>query len=204
MICIRPGISALALAAAMAATFPGAAMAQTGARSAGSDYSLLPYTHRGYVGILVGKPEFKAGCGLGGFTCDDPSVAGSIYTGGMFNDWIGLELGYVNTGRADRGGGRTRAQGVNLRAVLRVPVGGLSAFVKGGGLYGQTRVTADPLSGIAGGKERGWGASYGGGIGYDFTARQGVVLEWSRHQFRFPGEGRQDVDTTSLGYVIRF
>jgi hypothetical protein len=173
---------------------------------AGEDaYSLLPYTRRGYFGINLGRPRFHAACGSGVYACDDPNVGVSIYTGGLFNDWVGMELGYVNTGEADRAGGDTRAQGVNLSVVLRAPLGSFNVFAKGGAIYGQTRVSSGPLSDVSAGKRRGWGASYGGGVGFDFTPSSGVVLEWSRNEFLFPGNGgRQDVDTTALGYVHRF
>lgn len=168
-------------------------------------YSLLPYTRRGYFGINLGKPEFNTSCGTGLYSCDDPSTGVSIYTGGLFNDWVGMELGYMNTGKADRAGGSTRAQGVNVSLVLRAPLGPFNVFAKGGAIYGQTQVSSELLSGVSDGKRRGWGASYGAGVGFDFTPSSGVVLEWSRNEFRFPGrDGRDEVDTTSLGYVHRF
>lgn len=167
-------------------------------------YSIIPGTRRGYIGLNIGKPEFDLACGSGNYGCNDPDAGVHLYTGGLFNDWLGVELGYVNTGRAERAGGRTRAQGVNLSLVGRLPVGPFNAFVKGGAIYGESRVSTGFLSDQPGGKARGWGASYGAGVGFDFTPRSGVVLEWSRNEFRFPGAGKQDVDMTSLGYVHRF
>jgi hypothetical protein len=168
-------------------------------------YSLLPYTRRGYFGISVGRPEFKNSCGNGAYGCDDPNAGVSIYTGGLFNDWVGMEVGYTNTGKADRSGGETRGQGINVSLVLRAPVGGFSLFAKGGAIYGQTKVSTGVSSDRSAGKRRGWGASYGAGVGFDFTPSSGVVLDWTRNEFRFPGNsGREDVDTTSLGYVYRF
>ncbi len=187
-------------------------VAQAGSGSAGGGsyarddgYSLLPYTRRGYFGINLGKPEINTPCGTGLYACDDPSTGVSVYTGGLFNDWVGMELGYMNTGKADRAGGTTRAQGVNVSLVLRAPLGAFNVFAKGGAIYGQTQVSSDLLSGVPDGKRRGWGASYGAGVGFDFTPTSGLVLEWSRNEFRFPGrDGRDEVDTTSLGYVHRF
>jgi OmpA-OmpF porin, OOP family len=196
---------------------PSGTMAQAGTSSGNSGsmgsgwsrpsdtYSLLPYTRRGYIGLNLGKPEFDLDCGLG-FSCDDPNVGGYLYTGGMFNDWFGAEVGYLYTGKGDRAGGSTSAQGLNLSLVLRAPIGPVNAFAKAGGLYGQTRVSTDPLAlDVSSGKKRGWGASYGLGVGFDFTPTSGVVLEWSRYELRFPGaSGRDNVDMTSLGYVHKF
>jgi hypothetical protein len=168
-------------------------------------YSLLPYTRRGYVGVNLGRTEFDTACGSGGYGCDNPNVSGYFYTGGLFNDWVGLELGYMNSGRADRSGGRTRAEGLNVSLLLRAPLGQFNAFIKGGTTYAQTRVSSGPLSDVPSGKRRAWAPSYGAGLGFDFTPNHGLVLEWNRTEMRFVGiDGRQNVDTTSLGYVYRF
>lgn len=54
------------------------------------------------------------------------------------------------------------------------------------------------------GKDSGWGASYGAGVGLDLTPATSVVLEWARHDFHFAGIGKQDVALTSLGLKYRF
>jgi hypothetical protein len=129
----------------------------------------------------------------------------SVYTGGLVNEWFGVELGYMNTGKAHRAGGDTSAQGVNMSLVARAPMGPVNVFAKGGAIYAQTKVSSDGLSGVPSGKHSGWGGIYGAGVGFDFTPTSGVVLEWSRSELRFPGiDSRQNVDTTSVGYVHRF
>jgi len=173
--------------------------------SSADAYSILPFTRRGYVGLNIGRPELNVGCGTGDYTCDDPDVSGYFYTGGLVNDWLGAEVGYFNSGKADRAGGRTRSQGLNLSAVFRAPLGQFNVFGKVGAMYGETKVSTGPLSNVTSGTERGWGPVYGAGVGFDFTPSSGVVLEWQRHEFRYPGGGgRQDVDNTSVGYVYRF
>ncbi len=200
---------AAALCAALAACLPAHAQSTTGsgmrAASLGSDgYSLLPYTRSGYIGLNLGQPDWRSGC-VAGFGCGDGNVAAYLYTGGLINDVVGAELGYMNAGGADRNGGTSRAQGVNLSLVARVPIGAFNVFAKLGALYGQTRVSADAASGVATGTRRGWGASYAVGMGYDFTPQMGVVLEWARNEFRVPGSGgKQDLDSLSLGLVRRF
>jgi len=171
-----------------------------------SSYSLLPYTLRGYVGLNLGRTKFDLSCGGGGRPCDDNSkLSVNLYTGGMFNDWLGLELGYLNTGKLDRAGGETSAQGVNLLLVGRVPLGSsFNLFAKGGGIYGRTKVTADALSDIPSGSKSGGGLSAAAGIGYDFSPNSGIVLQWSRNKFKFAAEGHPNVDTTQVGYVYKF
>ena len=194
---------AAALGLALATSLP--ALAQTsGSGLRASSYSLLPYTSSGYIGLNLGKPDWRPGCAAG-FGCSDADVAVHLYTGGLINDVVGAEIGYNNAGGASRNGGTTRAQGVNLSLVARVPLGGFNVFAKLGALYGETRVSADALSGVATGKERGWGVAYAAGVGYDFTPQMGVVLEWARDEYRLPGGGgRQDLDSVSLGLVRRF
>ncbi len=166
-------------------------------------YSLLPMTTQGYVGLNVGRTDFKTPCGRG-YGCDDSDASAYLYTGGLINEWLGAEIGYFYGGKAPRAGGTTKVQGLNLGLVLRAPIGAFNAFVKGGAIYGQTSVSSAEDSEVGSGKRRGWGASYGAGVGYDFTPQSGVVLEFARKEFRFPAGGRHDVDTTSLGYVMRF
>jgi hypothetical protein len=169
----------------------------------GDGWSLLPYTRRGYVGLNLGNPDYKLRC-VSGFSCDDPNLGAHIYTGGLFNDWIGAEVGYLWLGNADRGGGEVRADGLNFSLVLRAPLGQFNVFAKGGATYGRTRVNADVLSGVTRGSERDWAGSYGFGAGYDFRPNQGVVVEWARHDFKYPDGVKRSADLTSVGYVHRF
>jgi OOP family OmpA-OmpF porin len=170
----------------------------------GSGQSLLPGTARGYFGLNVGRPSYDVSCGLGGFECDDPDVGFHVYTGGMFTEALGLEFGYLNLGRADRLGGRTRAQGLNFSLMARLPLAPFSVYGKLGTTYGRTRVSGSPLAGQPLGRETGWGAAYGAGVGFDLSPRTALVLEWMRHEMRFAGTGRDNVDLKSLGLVMRF
>lgn len=167
--------------------------------------SYLPYTQRGYIGMNLGRTQFDLPCGLGSISCDkNTNLSFGIYTGGMFNEWLGLEVGYLYTGKADRAGGSTSAQGVNALLVGRVPLGQFNVFAKAGGVYGRSRVTTNAESSFYSGAVWGGGAAYGAGIGYDFDRNNGVVLEWQRNKFKMPPDGHPDSDTTSIGYVYRF
>lgn len=193
---------ALGLLAGLSLLASGAASAQTMNQADG--YSLLPYTSRGYVGLNLGASRFKTDCAAN-FACDDTRGAAYVYTGGVVNEWLGAEIGYLNTGNASRSGGTTRGQGLDLLLLLRLPLGAaFSVFAKGGAVYGETKVSADAASGTPTGKSRGWGAAYGVGAGYDITPQHSVVLEWMRHELPMPGRGKQDVETTQVGFVYRF
>lgn len=200
--------SFFAVAAVVLALSQSAVQAQTSGSTSTYDasrQSWLPYTNNGYIGLNVGRPKYSTSCGSAVFNCDDPSAAANVYVGGMFNSFLGAELGYLHMGDADRAGGTTRAQGVNLSLVGRIPVGSMfSVFGKLGTTYGRTRTEAMAGSGITGGKDSGWGGSYGVGASIDFTNNWSAVLEWQRHRFHFAGDQRDYVRTTSLGAKYRF
>ncbi|MFN7122715.1 MAG: outer membrane beta-barrel protein [Hydrogenophaga sp.] len=191
-------LAALALAVASSVHAQSA-----GTTTTSSGYSVIPYSTNGYIGFNVGKPNWDMSC-TGGFACSESSTAYHLYTGGMFNQNLGAEVGYVDFGRSERAGGKTRAHGVNLSLVGHVPLGGLDLYAKVGALYGRTEVTASPLSGVATGKASGWEGTYGVGVGFNLTPRSTVVLEWNRYDLNFVGMGKRDITTTSLGYVHRF
>lgn len=200
----------LFLAAALVALGASAQAQTTPMRSGGYDASRpswLPYTQNGYVGLNVGRPSYRTGCGSAAFACDDPSASLHLYAGGLFNPYFGLEVGYLHMGDADRGGGTTRAQGLNFSLLGRVPVGSMfSVFGKLGTTYGRTSTStsASAGSGIATGKDSGWGESYGLGLSADLGSNWSAVLEWQRHRFHFAGNNKEAVRTTSLGVKYRF
>ena len=169
-----------------------------------SNPSWVPYTTKGYVGLNLGWPEYKLPCG-GSFPCDDPNLSYHLYTGGSYNDWIGVEFGYLYMGKADRQGGTTRAHGLNLSLVGSVPISqAFKVFGKLGTTYGRTSVSADPASGEPVGDEDGFGWSAGFGAQYDITPQWAAVAQWDRHQMRFAGRGREDVDAGSIGVKFNF
>ncbi len=151
-------LAPLALAAiTAAAALPVAAQSSTASGS-----SMMPGMSRGYMGINLGKSDFRAGCGTGAFGCEDSDTAGSIYFGSMFRDNLGAELGYVNMGRVSRGGGDTKAHGLNLSLVGKAPLTpAFSLLGKVGTTYGRTQTTSAVGSGVAAGSDNGFGLSYG-------------------------------------------
>lgn len=191
--------------AALALALAGSGHAQTQDPGRSDGRSLIPYAASGYVGFNLGKPDWDTPCGAAGLACDDSSAAYHLYTGGMFNPWLGAEVGYIDFGRAERGGGRTRAHGLNLSLVGRVPLGeSLSLHARLGTLYGRTETGVLPASGLVGGRDSGWEPSYGLGLGFHLSPRASIVLDWNRHRLQFRGVGRRDITTTSIGYVHRF
>ena len=193
-------LAPLALAAVTAiAALPASAQTSTSSSS-----SMMPGLSRGYMGLNIGKSDFRAGCGNGAFACDDSDTAGSIYFGSMFRDNLGAELGYVNMGRVSRGGGDTKAHGLNLSLVGKAPLSpAFSLLGKVGTTYGRTQTTSAAGSGVAAGSDNGFGLSYGIGASYDFTPNMAATVNWDSHDFRFAG-GRDPVRMTSVGLQYKF
>jgi OmpA-OmpF porin, OOP family len=163
---------------------------------------LVPGTTAGYAGANLGWTRWSTPC-VGGFPCDRSSVGGKIYTGGMFTNTFGAELGYIHMGNVDRGGGKDRAHGVNLSVVGNLPFDRFNAFGKVGTTYGFTRTNFAPASGLPSGKRNGFGLSYGLGVGMNLTNTTQLVAEWERHNFRFR-TGRDSVHMFSIGARVLF
>jgi OOP family OmpA-OmpF porin len=192
-----------ATAAASLALLATAALAQNQPynTAASSRDSGLPYLKGGYIGGSLGRSKYDlSNNGTGPFGSDDHDTAAKIYGGGMFNQNFGLELGYIHFGEIDRAGGSTRAQGLNLSLVGKAPLGDrFDVFGKLGTTYGWTRTSTAVASGLPGGKENGFGVSYGVGGSYYFTPQLAGVLEWESHDLKFAGTGRDQIKAVTVG-----
>ena len=169
-----------------------------------SNYSLYGPS-AGYVGLNIGPSDYSLGNGFGPFSSDKHDTVYNIYTGSFFNNNFGLELGYTNFGKIDRAGGTTKAQGINLSLVGRAPISpSFNLLGKLGTTYGRTEVSAFPDAGVASGRETGFGVSYGLGAEYVFSPQLSAVLQYDEHRLKFAGEGRDNVNATTVGLRYRF
>jgi OOP family OmpA-OmpF porin len=186
----------------------GSAWAQSSASSADSGTSvrsLIPPAGRSYVGLSLGRSRYSVGCGATSFHCDNTDNSVHLSVGSMVGNFWGVELGYLDMGRIERGGGSTRAQGLNLSLLGKAPVWqSIGVFGKVGATYGRTDTSALAGSGLATGSARGFGLSYGAGVSYDLTPRLSATLGWDSHDFRFAGSGRESVRSTSLGLQYKY
>lgn len=218
-------LSTLAAAGAAALiALPAAAQTSSSSTSTrGGPMSWLPGagSGTGYLGLNIGRSRFHSECGVRDVFRDLDLDCGlrdnsyHLYAGGglgglggmmgRMGGMLGGELGYVDMGRISRGGGTTRARGLNLSLVGRAPIAaGFGVYGKVGTTYGWTRTSSTVGSGVTSGKERGFGLSYGVGASYDFTPNLAAVLAWDSHDFRFAGGDRDPIRTTSLGLQYRY
>ncbi|MGQ5525059.1 outer membrane beta-barrel protein [Chitinimonas sp. PSY-7] len=167
-------------------------------------YSWIPYTSYGYVGVNLGKSNYDAPC-QPLFDCKNPKFGGKIYTGGLFSRVFGMEVGYVNVGKADRNGGQSKAHGANISLVGNLPIGDkFNVFGKVGGTYGWTKTTASPLLvGYQTGKHSGAALTYGAGLGFDIDRQNQILLEWDRQKFKFK-DGDHAVNLYTAGWKYKF
>jgi len=181
-------------------------LAATGAQAQGkADYSIYGAGNT-YVGLNVGRSDFAINSGFGGFPSDKRDTVYNIYSGTFFSPNFGLELGYTHFGKIERAGGTTKAEGVNLSLVGKVPLGssGFNLLGKVGTTYGRTDVSAAPFTGVSSGRETGLGISYGLGAEYVFSPQLSAVVQYDEHQLKFINAGRDRVGAATLGVRYRF
>ncbi|SFU51532.1 Opacity protein [Polaromonas sp. YR568] len=194
----------LAAAALAAATGVQAQTSSSTGASASGNYTFYAPGSR-YFGLNIGQSDFSLPSGAGGFPSESKDTSYNIYGGSYFNNNFGLELGYTDFGKVNRGGGQTEAEGINLSLVGRLPLSNsFNLLGKLGTTYGRTRVSALPASGLASGNESDWGVSYGIGAEWAFTPALSAVLAWDEHNLKFVGTGKDRISTTSLGLRYRF
>ena len=187
-----------------AAAIAVAALTASVGAQAQTNYSLYgPGTN--YVGLNVGRSDFSVGNGIGLFPSDNKDTVYNIYAGRYFNKNLGLELGYTDFGSIARGGGTTKANGVNLSLVGTLPLSNsFNLLGKVGTTYGRTDASSLPFSGVASGSESGFGVSYGLGAEYVFNPQLSAVLQYDAHQLKFAGTGRERIGATTVGLRYRF
>lgn len=192
-------VSGLAMAAAsLAVSVP--AQAQT----TSNNWSM--YTPgSAYVGLNAGRSRFNGPSGVGAFANDRNGNAYSLYGGNYFSHNFGFEVGYNDFGRVNRGGGTTRADGVSLSLVGRVPLGqSFNLLGRVGGTYVSTDVSAAPASGLATGRQNRFDLSYGLGAEFVFNPSWSAVVQYDEYNMRYPGSTRDRIDTTTVGLRYRF
>jgi len=151
-----------------------------------------------YLELGIGQSDYSLG------DSDDGDTAYSIRGGSFFNANLGMEIGYTNFGKVNRAGGSTKAEGINLSVVGRMPLSpSFNVLGKIGTTYSHTSVSSDPASLVAAGSED-FGLSYGIGAEYLITPQWSGVLQYESTKMQFAGDRSDRVGLTSLSARYRF
>lgn len=191
--------------AAVTLAFAGGAQAQSGTMPAPRTGFSMYAPGSAYIGFNIGQSNLKLNNGNGTFGIDRSKNVYNLYGGSYFNDFIGVEIGYADFGRINRGGGQTKADGFNVGLVGKLPLApSFNLLGRLGTTYGRTEVSSNIASGVVAGKETGWGGSYGIGAEFLFNPQLSAVLQYDEYNLKFAGGTRDKINTTSLGLRYRF
>lgn len=158
-----------------------------------------------YIEFGVGQSDYSLENGIGAFGSDQGDTAYSLRGGAYFNTNLGMELGVINFGTVNRAGGTTKAQGINLSLIGKMPVNAnFNLLGKIGTTYSHTEVSSNPASGIVAGTQDDFGLSYGIGAEYLFTPQWSGVLQYESQDMKFAGDRTDRVGVTSLSARYRF
>lgn len=161
----------------------------------------------GYVGLTGGPSDFsRISGGNGLYSREDRNTAYSLAFGNYYlSPDAGFELGYTNFGQVSRGGGTTKAEGINLSLIGKLPLNqSFNLLGKIGTTYGHTEVSSQPLSGVTQGSENGFDWSYGIGAELLINPQWSAVLLYDETFMKFAGGSSDRVSTARLGARMRF
>jgi OmpA-OmpF porin, OOP family len=197
--------TAMAMTALVALAASAGAQAQTASANSSTNAYALTGVPKIYFDLSAGQTDYRLGNGSGLFGSNNGSTAYAISAGSYFTNNLGVELGYTDFGRINRGGGETRADGVTLKLVGRLPLGSqFNLLGKVGTTYGRTEVTSAAGSGISPGSDNGFGVNLGIGAEFLFTPNWSAVVQYDAHDLRF-ASSTNDRDRIGIATVgIRY
>jgi hypothetical protein len=159
----------------------------------------------GYIRGEIGTSDVELN--VAGLSDSDSDTSASFGGGYWFNSNFAIE-GHLATLYTEEVGDDAELDlvsiGLGLAAKKNFGADGNGFFVGGrvgvARLTGQTRVDTFDVED----QEHATGAYFGAGVGYDFSDRFGLSLNWDRRQADFDNDVEVDVDTIALGGEFRF
>jgi OOP family OmpA-OmpF porin len=141
-----------------------------------------------------------------------------VFGGYEFNKWFSLEGGYFDLGKVGYSArtyqpgtleGQLKANGINLDAVLNVPLTKrFSVFGRAGVIYADAKDSFTGTGAVVvvnpNPSEKATNYKYGGGLQYDFTKSIGMRAEYERYRINDAINNKGDIDLASIGLLIRF
>ncbi|WP_324778479.1 outer membrane beta-barrel protein [Thiobacillus sedimenti] len=186
-----------------------AALSLSNPASAGFfDFTLSPY-----VGASAGRATADVTCPAG-TACDDSDTAWKVYGGLEVNEFISMEVGYLDLGKVGYTGAKTGTRETNGMMLQLVGTYALNPdftlMARGGMNILNTEVNgtiAGTANGNTGDTDVVW--SLGLGAQYNVTQSVGLRVEWERYfntgsPAANGGTGEADDDLLSAGVVFKF
>lgn len=187
------------------------AMASAMALSAPASAGFFDFTLAPFIGASVGQATTDS-CITG--TCDDSDAAWKIYGGLEMNEYISMEVGYVDLGTVDYSAptGSRETNGMLIQMVGTYALNPKFTLIGRGGMnILNTEVNGAIVNAIdstsvnnSGDTDVSW--SLGLGAQYNFTKSLGLRVEWERYfEVGDPDStGEADIDLISAGMVFKF
>ena len=190
-----------------------AAMASALALSNPASAGFFDFTLAPYLGASAGQATADISCPAG-TSCDDKDTAWQVYGGLEVNEFISMEVGYIDLGKVGYSGAKTGSRetnGMTLHLVGTYALNpSLTLIARGGMNILNTEVNgtiAGTPNNNTGDTDIVWSA--GLGAQYNFTQSVGLRMEWERYfKTGSPaangGTGEANVDLLSAGVVYKF
>jgi OOP family OmpA-OmpF porin len=186
-----------------------AALASAMALSTPASAEFFNFTMTPYVGASAGQSTTDS-CVVAGSSCDDSDTAWKVFGGLAMNEYISMEVGYLDLGTVDysapTGARETDGMMVDLIGTFALNPS-FTVLVRGGMNFLNTEVdgaiAGTPTNNV-GDTDISWSLGLGGQ--FNFNEHVGLRVEWER--FFEVGEeyetGEADIDLISAGIVYTF
>lgn len=127
---------------------------------------------------------------------DDNDDTLKAFIGGQFNEWFAIEGSWTDFDRLNNGpGDRFEADGTGLAAVVSIPVGPSSVFVKAGQFWWDANSAVSGVAAAGDGDDPFWGA----GARFGFTNHLALRLEGERYDI-----ADTTIDSFTAGLEFKF
>lgn len=196
----------------MRTMFVAAAMASALALSTPATAGFFDLTLAPYLGGSLGQAQPNITCPAA-TTCDDKDIAWKIYGGLEVNEYMSMQVGYVDFGKAKYSGtaiGTRETNGMTFELVGTYVVNPSFTLIgKGGMNILGTRVDGNAAL-VATGHEADTDLEWSLGLGaqYNFTPTMGLRMEWDRYfnvgSPDVTSTREADIDLLSAGLVFKF
>jgi len=187
-----------------------AAMASALSLSAPATAGFFDLTLAPFIGASAGQATYDRTCPAGDL-CDDTDTSWKIYGGLEVNEYIQMEVGYVDLGESKISGatsGTAEANGVTIQVVGTYALNPSFSLIGRGGMnilnLEVNGTVAETPSNNAGDTDVAW--SFGLGAQYNLSKSVGLRAEWERYvEVGDPDTtGETDIDLISAGVVFKF